>query len=430
VGGLEAKGFAYVGVLVALEKALRSHYNAAWIALGIASAFHVLVGGWSVLALFVGWVCTRRSEKLTAMLPGLLAGGCIALIGLVPAVELSRGHAENAVATANRVYVFERLPHHLALLTQDADKLREKAIAHASALGAFFLLGITAYMIRTRSGRSDDALAVARIMSFTVAALCATTTGLVLEVALAEEPTKAAAILRYYWYRLGDFAVPMAVSLLAAAVVQAALEKVRAVGTILLVAAMAFPAWHLYETIELRQRKPGPPTERPNKVRDREDWLAAMHWINESTPPNALFLTPRGNRTFKWHTGRREVVNYKDVPQDATSIVTWYHRMDDVYGYTNRRGERKKKRSLGHLGTERVVELAKKYEVDKAAIFQVADRIHPLAATSLSCRSRSTSLTAAGMPYLHVPIASPRPYARPCKQDASARPHRFAPAAS
>ena len=50
IGGLEAKGLAYVFVLLALGALARGRWRAVWPLLGAASAFHVLVGGWSVVA--------------------------------------------------------------------------------------------------------------------------------------------------------------------------------------------------------------------------------------------------------------------------------------------------------------------------------------------------------------------------------------------
>jgi hypothetical protein len=64
------------------------------------------------------------------------------------------------------------------------------------------------------------------------------------------------------------------------------------------------------------------------------DWLAVCAWVQISTPANALFLTPREQQTFKWYAGRAEVVNWKDVPQDARGIVEWKRRMNEVYPRT------------------------------------------------------------------------------------------------
>src|SRR5262249_51621135 len=55
IGGGEAKGFAYVLVLLGLESLVRGRWTRTWLLLGAACSFHVLVGGWSVAAALVAW---------------------------------------------------------------------------------------------------------------------------------------------------------------------------------------------------------------------------------------------------------------------------------------------------------------------------------------------------------------------------------------
>ena len=50
IGGVEAKGFAYVFVLLGLEALVRDRWGPALVLFGAASAFHVIIGGWSVVA--------------------------------------------------------------------------------------------------------------------------------------------------------------------------------------------------------------------------------------------------------------------------------------------------------------------------------------------------------------------------------------------
>ena len=61
------------------------------------------------------------------------------------------------------------------------------------------------------------------------------------------------------------------------------------------------------------------------------DWLACCDWIRNQTDPHAAFLTPRGQQTFLWFAERAEVVNWKNCPQDAESVVAWLKRFEDVF---------------------------------------------------------------------------------------------------
>jgi hypothetical protein len=323
----------------------------------------------------------RRPAPILSMLPGLVGGGMIAAIGLWPAVALSYGESPEIIERANQIYVFERLPHHLAILSQEPDRLLERLLRHLSVVVASFAL----VWLHGRSLKWYDAMAqgpagrlppqtqtqdpspserLTRIWRFALAALMLTMTGLVIEVALQDHSVLAASILRYYWYRLGDFAVPLAVAMFAARAGELALVRRTFVGAVTLVGLMAFPAWYLSKVTLQRLQDPAPRTERANKVLDWGDWLDATEWVREHSPRGAMFLTPRSNQSFKWRTGRPEVVTQKDIPQSARGIVQWQQRLDEVYGYTNEFGERDYVKSLGHHGTKRLLEIARTYQAD------------------------------------------------------------------
>ena len=134
-GGVEGKGFAFPFVFWGLACFVEGKYNRAWILYGIGAAFHVLVGGWAVVASLGAWVWAtlQNGEKgaklsfgerakrrlrgfggaLLKTLPGLLVGGAISLIGVIPALKLDAGATAEVLARSREIYVFERLAHHL-----------------------------------------------------------------------------------------------------------------------------------------------------------------------------------------------------------------------------------------------------------------------------------------------------------------------------
>jgi hypothetical protein len=58
-------------------------------------------------------------------------------------------------------------------------------------------------------------------------------------------------------------------------------------------------------------------------------------------------------------------VTRKDIPQDAASIVEWFRRYREIHFIDPRLGPTVEPvRSLGHLGTERVLQLAAEYGVN------------------------------------------------------------------
>jgi hypothetical protein len=192
--------------------------------------------------------------------------------------------------------------------------------------------------------------------------------GFAIEVVNWDEPRAAAMLLRYYWFRLTDFAAPMAVALLVTAFIAVGMQRKSAWAAWMLTAAVILVGWHISSVVSSRALNPLPPADA--KIRDFPAWVDACDWIAENTPPNALFLTPRLNHSFKWRTGRPEVVNRKDIPQDARGIIEWNERIKDIYYDPRLGGLGQPLDSLGVLGTERVRELALKY----GARFALMDR--------------------------------------------------------
>ena len=117
IGGFEAKGLAYVFVLLALTAhwptAAGERSGRCW---ALPRAFHVLggrmVGAWPRRGL------ARRRARRPASLGAdrwTRAGHRVAagLPGLIAASGLNWGVDPATVGEANRIYVFKRLPHHL-----------------------------------------------------------------------------------------------------------------------------------------------------------------------------------------------------------------------------------------------------------------------------------------------------------------------------
>ena len=61
------------------------------------------------------------------------------------------------------------------------------------------------------------------------------------------------------------------------------------------------------------------------------NWVKTCDWIRDNTPPDALFVTPLNQQTFKWYAQRSEVASRKDMPQDAKSILPWLERLSVLF---------------------------------------------------------------------------------------------------
>jgi hypothetical protein len=365
VGGVEAKTFAYAFVLLALRELVDRRWNRVFVLLGAATAIHPLVGGWSSVLCACLWIAeaiVAARTNPTSFLrrvpwPGVFCGGLLALVGLIPALSLTWSEPADVVAEASRIYVFERLPHHLALLALPADEVITRLLHHGVLLLALTALGLG---LRRHS--------VFCIVQFAWGAAFLALAGLTIELVFSQQPLFAARLLRYYWYRLSDFAAPAAAALAAAALISMAMGQRRPWGTWALLAAVLYPSCYLGSMARQRFVNPVPPADA--RMADFEAWTAACQWIAENTSAHSLFLTPRLNQSFKWRTGRPEVVNRKDIPQDAQGIREWNRRIRDIYYYEGPAGLVGPIDSLGQLGDARVRELAKKY----GAEFVLSDR--------------------------------------------------------
>ncbi len=200
IGGVEAKGFAYVLVLLGIEAVVRARWNRAWLLLGAATGMHAVVGGWSLVAAGVAWLADRRERPtLKSMLPSLFGGFLLALPGVWYALALNFGVDAQTIADANPIYVWQRLPHHLA-----ADHFQIGFPSRHLLLWALWLVLITV--------SSADALQ-RRLRWMVGGAMLLTVVGYAFVLIGNWKPDFAASLLRFYWFRMSDVFVPLGVTL-------------------------------------------------------------------------------------------------------------------------------------------------------------------------------------------------------------------------
>ena len=415
-GGVEGKGFAFPFVFLGLAALVRRRYNRAFVLFGIASAFHVLVGGWTVIAAFgaVGslWLFGKKPKTFApgAILPGLLIGGAISLFGLIPALALDWGATPAVVSQAHRIYVFERLSHHLVVSSLPwTFPLRFGLL---TLLWIFFLR-----LIPKKSPLSCDhnasepfgwrvwnrfvfvALAVALI------GLCIDYGSLMAEKFCSVSRAWGANGLRFYFFRLSDWVIPAGCAFGSAAILAdrlarrgdtagalvstrcwfvtaffafvpikfgfhslaerialahpaqtawpalpkptdgvaflftlfvvgafGALRKKNRPAVRLFIAAALLAGGLYFGAEQLRVKTENVlPRSAPPKESICRGWLDVCRWAKANTPPDAVFLVPRGCDSLKWNAHRAAVGSWKEVPQDARSLVEWFKKMEALY---------------------------------------------------------------------------------------------------
>ncbi len=344
VGGFEGKGFAYVCVLLGIEAFLRDRWGRALICFGGAAAFHVIVGGWAVAGTMIAWCLAPKRPAIGTLLPSAVVGGLLALGGLWPGLELTRGSDPELVKQANCVYVYGRLTHHL--LPQ----------AFPPLFIARHLLLIVFLVPLARFAPTDDRWD--RLRSFVAAAIAISTIGFVLSIAAWWQPVWAASLLRFYWFRLADVMVPLAVTLFSVAILARWHESGRSKFGVGLTVAILAVSGHLGDTLRFRLEYLTPRADWTLPRVELGEWRHIAEWAQQETPAGTLFLVPRLSQTFRWYSGRGEVVTRKDLPQDAASIVAWWQRLEDIGGD---QANAPPGDSLSALGADRLRELGQKY---------------------------------------------------------------------
>jgi len=369
LGGCEAKVFAWAGVFAGIGELVRGRFARAWCACGAAAALHALVGGWAMLCLPVAWLLDRRGQPpgaaaataggvargVVTPLTAVVAGIVLAAAGMVPAFGLTAAAGPETRAAAARIYVVERLPHHLLLRT------------FPEAMIARHLLAVLLWIVLARAVPATSARR--RLAAFTAATLGISGVGVLIALVEPLAPGAAIGLMRFYWFRMADIVVPLALAVAAAAALadDAVLGRllpgrpavIRALVGGLLAADLACQSAHWPVP-----GRDAPPPRADAKV--AAGWADVCRWVRDHAPADACFLTPRDAASFTWRTGRREVVSWKNSPQDAASLVEWRRRILDCFSRTGSLVDMEK--STAALGAERLREVAERYGADHAIV--------------------------------------------------------------
>jgi len=393
VGGVEAKGFAFAFCFFAFSFVLRKDWKFVWVSLGLAVAFHVLVGGWITLLVVVyrGYEILRnrsviswkpllasvstahsirnRSVKNNEMLACGI-GLCIGLIGFVPVWELSAAADPAIVGRANYISVHVRLSHHLLFSSFQVDRYFK-----------FGSLCVVLLLVWWRAGPKVSVQMLV-LLHFAVLSLVLCAMGILLNYGLGSESPLQHSLLRFYWFRTGDVLVPFAAAFGAVAIgnVLAKLSGAMEKGLIILTALIVI--WPVWEFQQLRYWDPRPRgdimalpqakmrdpyRQRSVTIRIERHFMACCQWIRLHTPVDAIIISPVRQQTFKWNALRGEVVTRKDMPQDAVGLVKWYQRQEALYPIRNGR------RGLRQLSNDEIASASVIYDANYLLISQFSE---------------------------------------------------------
>ena len=297
--------------------------------------------------------------RLPAVAAGPGAGESGSIGGAAPAV----------VRRAHEIYVFQRFDHHL-----DAARFFSDGFFYPFAVlcAAFFLLGLD---VGRRPG-------LRRLRGFTIAALGLALAGFGLRLLACWQRDLAASLLRFYWFRLADVAVPLSVALLGCRWLVRRSHAIRPGGGD---AAGRAPRGRLHGDAavfrsavcrSLRRRRgvacrPGdwcrgraehpifPRQARTDRMYDYRSWQATVRLGGRlgRHPGRRPVHHSATAHTFKWYSGRGDVAAWKETPQDAAGLVAWWERIQDIYATGRKPPQDRYYTSLADLGEERLRQL-------------------------------------------------------------------------
>lgn len=367
LGGFEGKSMAYPCVLMALSMMLRDQWKFAWLWFAFAIVWHPLVGLWAGLSGGLVWICSAHEveQRWKAQLPWLASAAGLSLIGILPALSGIGGADRDGQLVASQIHVYYRLPHHLSPLGFDPSR-HQAAFWTGLALLIVTVSWLAFSRIRGKveSQGENAGPRGARLLYVAWWALLFAFVGFLIDTFLSNaelpsfRPALGSKLLRYYWFRWADIAVPLGWTscfwCLSDALIRDAtigprekandsseeLSTSRLLGVAMLVLGLVATAWTSTNWLSQSSTLPAAdqflvrPLPTPNNVASRRtpeerymDWRAACAWIRTNTPEDSLWLTPKFQQSFKWYAERAEVVCWKDVPQDNRSVLEWFKRI-------------------------------------------------------------------------------------------------------
>ncbi len=340
MGGFEAKSIAYVLVIWSTDCFIRGRMRWFWPMLGLAVAFHPVIGFWALICFLFSQLVYRKLQRKTtrgssgnwaAFFPihSVAVTVLLMLVGCLPPWLANFGTSLEVVHQANQIQVHQRLAHHLVFAGFPTTAVARFAVAVCIW---WTLMRLLPWDIGFR-----------RLQWFVIGSLLISFAGLLLS-AIAESGSSgtylADSLLRFYWFRFSDFAVPFCLALmvgkLATGLIRSPDPRRRRM-TVACAALLVIATGLFIQQRHHDSRAPADVAALPNYPDDAkrtletaENWQKACNWIRENTPKDAVFITPLSQQTFKWYAHRAEAVCWKDIPQDAQGIVQWHRRFNKL----------------------------------------------------------------------------------------------------
>lgn len=302
----EGKSLAYAATFWAMSAALDLKWRVVWIVMAIATYFHLLVGGFWMLAILCWHLSSERDWRATLR---LLLKYSSAVLPLVIAIAVQRA-ADNPIGDidTNAIYLFERSPHHVAPFVNRW--MLWSWLPGVFVLAATMLCGI--YFL----GKASDTL-LRRLLYG-----CLALQGYLLIVFLASaSPEIVRAVGTFFIFRPSSLTLLLTLTVFLAALRTLETQPVSRWVMALLLLPMF--TWSVFsEKVEAYTASPV----------DRDETTALVEHVKELTSPGQIVLLQPGRDrrqpeiTLERRFGRPTLTNWGHLPTLPSSIEELHRR--------------------------------------------------------------------------------------------------------
>ncbi len=319
--GFQPKSFAYPLVIMSLTSVLRGNAGRAGLAAGLATAFHIVVGGWACLAICLG-LLVERSLFTFRQVAIYLGAAALFIAPLIIALFLFRtGHvAAGEQARMNEIYTLFAMPHCCDPSYFMASSHIPLAWLRSTLVFALSLLAVFAWPDRR----------VAVILGSFIAALIA-----FFGLGLMARQFGMYGLLTLYPFQLAN-ALPALFLFVFAAAWLSAPGIARTRRWLVAAPLLAGTLWLGYDGDVARSL-----IDQPQSFINELQSLGIVSptlteldplyaWIRANTPRNSVFITPMIYE-FWPYAERAQVASMRQPPLDE-SIVEWERRLVDLNG--------------------------------------------------------------------------------------------------
>jgi len=314
--GFEAKCFSYVFLFLALKGALEGKLVKSACFCGLSVFFHVVVGVWGTLALFISLLVTDRSFNLKRITLFCLTALLVASPGLI-AIFFTVFQSGTMTQEHYAIDVFFRGPHHYDPSTFMTRKLWVELL---------FYVGLVIPMILKTFQKEH-----ARLLLVFLATLMG-----LFALGIVARQLEWLVLLYYHPFRLGPLFLLLFFSFSAFRFLELYTKSSSLPMKILCLIVSGFL---IFETLDRRM---------PEKLlkgssativswktlifdKAEDDFSNVTTWIHRNTPENSVFVAPPWEYGFWLLAKRAQVVSYKYIPVN-TMNSEWMSRISDLNG--------------------------------------------------------------------------------------------------